>query len=267
MLSAVYFSILSDISTSRFMKELMRVFENKTLKKVKSPFPSWDLVKTLEYLKGPMFEPLDKCDWRQLTKKTLFLVALATAKRVGELQAVSASVSFQNEDVLLSYLPEFVAKTETLKNPIPRSFLLKSLATKEEGASGKEPLLCPVRALKIYLQKSKALTHCPRSLFVSPRDLKRPISKNAISFFLRETIAQAGSLSADQYRAHDVRGISASASFWSNWPLSKVLEATCWRSTNVFANHYLKDIALTKEDCMSLGPFTTAGLVVHGTHR
>ena len=267
MLSAVYFSILPDISSSRFMRELIRGLENKTLKKVGSPFPSWNLVKTLEYLKGPMFEPLDKCDWRQLTKKTLFLVALATAKRVGELQAISTSVSFQNRDILLSYLPEFVAKTETLKNPIPRSFLLKSLTPGEEETGVEECLLCPVRALRIYLQRSETLSHRPRSLFVSPSNPKRPISKNAISFFLRETIAQAASLSTDQCRAHDVRGISASASFWSNWPLSKILEAACWRSANVFANHYLKDIMMANEDCMSLGPFTTAGLAVHGTHR
>ena len=94
---------------------------------MRSPFPSWSLAKTLEYLKGPVFEPLGSCDWRNLTKKTLFLVALATAKRIGELQAISHSISFQSEDAFLSYLPEFVAKTETLKNPVPRSFKLKSL--------------------------------------------------------------------------------------------------------------------------------------------
>ena len=59
MLSSVYFSILPDFTTSQFMKELIRGLENKTLKKVRSPFPSWNLIKTLEYLKGPMFEPLD----------------------------------------------------------------------------------------------------------------------------------------------------------------------------------------------------------------
>ena len=47
-----------------------------------------------------------------VSKKTLFLVALATAKRVGELQAVSRQVSFRGEDMYVSYLPHFVAKTD-----------------------------------------------------------------------------------------------------------------------------------------------------------
>ena len=55
---------------------------------------------------------------RLLTQETLFLVALATAKRVGELQALSTQVAFQDNNVVLSYLLDFVAKTETPTNPL-----------------------------------------------------------------------------------------------------------------------------------------------------
>ena len=48
--------------------------------------------------------------------KTLFLVALATAKRVGELQALSNCVAVQGDDMILSYLPEFAAKPESAVN-------------------------------------------------------------------------------------------------------------------------------------------------------
>ena len=89
------------------------------------------------------------------------------------------------------------------------------------------------------------------------------MTKNAISFFLRETIVQAGALAHDQCKAHDVRAISASASFWSNWSLTKVLEATSWKSNNVFADCYLKDVMLKFDNHMSFGLFTTAGLAVH----
>ena len=267
MLSSVFFSVLPGITSSRFMKELVKGLENRSVKKMRSPFPSWSLAKTLEYLKGPVFEPLGSCDWRNLTKKTLFLVALATAKRIGELQAISHSVSFQSEDAVLSYLPEFVAKTETLKNPVPRSFKLKSLKVGRKDSAKEDALLCPVRALRIYLQRSKEVSPRPRSLFVSPRIRSKAITKNAISFFLRETIAQAGSLPTDQCRAHDVRGISTSASFWTNWPLDKILEAASWKSANVFAKHYLKDMESAAQECSSVGPFTTAGLKVHGTNN
>ena len=51
-----------------------------------------------------------------------FLLSLATAKRVGELQALSCRVTFRGLD-----FPEFVAKTESVSNPLLRSFLVKSL--------------------------------------------------------------------------------------------------------------------------------------------
>ena len=232
---------------------------------MRSLFPTWSLAKTLEYLKSSTFEPLSSCDWRNLTKKVLFLVALATAKRIGELQAISHSVSFQNEDAVLSYLPDFVAKTETYKNPVARSFKLKSVISDKKASVKEDLLLCPVRALRIYIQRSKTISPRPRSLFVSPRVRSKSITKNAISFFLRETIVQAGSLSPEQCRAHDVRGISTSASFWTNWPLQKILEAASWKSANVFAKHYLRDMDSAAEECRSVGPFTTAGLKVHGT--
>ena len=46
--------------------------------------------------------------------------------------------------------------------------------------------------------------------------LSRPMSKNAISFFLREVISSAGAVKGDEgppWRAHSIRGISTSATF------------------------------------------------------
>ena len=77
----------------------------------------------------------------------------------------------------------------------------------------------------------------------------------------------AGSLSSDQCRAHDGRGLNISASSWSDWPLDKIIEAASWKSANVFARHYLKDMEVASEECRSIGPLTTAGLAVLGTHR
>ena len=54
--------------------------------------------------------------------KTLYLVALATAKRVGELQALSRLVSSSSSSAGLAYVPDFVAKTETAVRPLPRTF-------------------------------------------------------------------------------------------------------------------------------------------------
>ena len=82
MLSSVFRSLLPEISTSPVIQDLMRSF------KVEAPCcsvhpSSWDLMKVLDYLRSLVFEPLSSSSLRDLTRKTLFLVSLATAKKVG----------------------------------------------------------------------------------------------------------------------------------------------------------------------------------------
>ena len=77
------------------------------------------------------------------------MFALATAKRVGELQVLSHIVSFVGDDAGLSYVPEFVAKSESLSCSIPRSFLVKSLSDFAAGLVV-DMLLCPVCALRVF---------------------------------------------------------------------------------------------------------------------
>ena len=120
MLSAVFRTILPEISTSLIIRDLLWSFQVEAPGRSIKP-PSWDLVKVLEYLRSPVFEPLSSTSLRNLTCKTLFLVALAMAKRVGQLQALSRIVSFSSSSAGLSYVPEVLAKTETAVRPLPRT--------------------------------------------------------------------------------------------------------------------------------------------------
>ena len=81
--------------------------------------PSWDLVKVLTYLRGSAFEPLSSKPSWIVTMKVSFLLALATAKRMGELRALYFRVASRGPDFSLAYLPEFVAKTGSERNPLP----------------------------------------------------------------------------------------------------------------------------------------------------
>ena len=98
------------------LQDLVRSF------KVEVPVcpPPWDLQVVLRFLHSSTFEPLSSLSLRSLTKKVLFLVSLATAKRVSELQALPCVVSLSSSGACLSYVPEFVAKTESALNPLPR---------------------------------------------------------------------------------------------------------------------------------------------------
>ena len=183
---------------------------------------------------------------------------------MGELQANSAEVSSSGEDLFFSYLPEFRAKSESKARPFPRSFRVRSLSD-FVGDLPDELLLCPVRALHLYLTRTASLPSRPRSLFISPRTPSRPLSKNALSFFIRDVIAESyssvglslpsvssssstSSLSSSSsrprssVRAHGVRGVATSWAFHRNAPLSAVLEAATWFSAFVFTSFYLSDV-------------------------
>ena len=123
-----------------------------------------------------------------------------------------------------------------MTNPIPRSFLLKSLRD-FAGDFEEVTLLCHVRALRICLRRTEFLPQLLRQLFVSPKKQNKGISKNAISYFLRKVIADSGAAGSSEGpapRAHSVRSMATSAAFLKNVGISKVLEAATWRSDYFF---------------------------------
>ena len=101
MLSSVFKFCLPEISSSPILKDLVRSFEISAPRPLHLS-PPWDLDKVLEYLSGPPFEPLAEASFRNKTRKALFLVTMATAERVGELQALSFSVSHRGDDSFLA---------------------------------------------------------------------------------------------------------------------------------------------------------------------
>ena len=259
VLSAVFRFHLPSLSSDPLIRDLLRSFRLSSAERMLRP-PAWDLSKVLTYLVSPAFELLSQASFRALMLKTLFLLALATAERVGELQALSSIVTFVGGDACLSYIPQFVAKSESLTCSIPRSFLVKSLADFAAGLDI-DLLLCPVRALRLYLLRARSLSPCRHHLFISPRRHSRAMSKNAVSFFLCEVIAAAGAARphVGSLRAHEIHSVSTSVAFHRNWSVASVLESATWASSSVFSSFYLRDIQHEYDGLLSLGPFVAAG--------
>ena len=72
---------------------LLRGF-SRSVDPVKLRPPAWDIALVLQSFTGAPYDPLRTCDKRFLAQKTLFLLAHASAKRIGELHVVSC-LSFQ----------------------------------------------------------------------------------------------------------------------------------------------------------------------------
>ena len=131
MLSSVFQFKLPALGEDRVLHNLVRSFTIERPRRPQVP-PSWDLDAVLRHLMSSAFEPLESVSLRILTKKTLFLVSLAMAKRVGEIQALSKTVAAIGNDLVVSFQPHFIAKTERADAPVPRSFRVLLLRSSQE---------------------------------------------------------------------------------------------------------------------------------------
>ena len=108
-------------------------------------------------VESPAFEPIKDSSAMRLTWKT-FSLALASAKRIRELEALSCDVGFSPVDgcTLSSYVPEFITKTELATFAAPRTSRLLSLHT-IVGEDEEKLLLCSVKTLRKYVERTRLL--------------------------------------------------------------------------------------------------------------
>ena len=257
-----------DLAASREITTLLRSFA-RSVNPVELRPPAWDVSLVLQSLTGAPYEPLRMCEERFLAQKTLFLLALASAKRIGELHALSYRVSHTRDwcEVSFAFVTGFVAKTQDPSSLAPRfeGFTVPALTNARKNRNGR--LLCPVRAVKVYLDRTAP--HRPRCerLFVTAGRSKKEISKTTVSFWLRKTISRAYELSGTALpvpapRARETRGIAPSILFRKNFAVDQVLKAGTWRRHTTFTRHYLRDIAHKSLDTFHLGPVVAAQSVV-----
>ena len=172
-----------DLASSREITMLLHSF-SRSVNPVELCPPAWDVALVLQSLTGAPYEPLRTCDERFLAQKTLFLLALASAKRIGELHALSYNVSHIRgwAEVSFSIVPGFVPKTQDPSSLAPRleGFSVPALPNARNNRNGR--LLCPVRAVRCYLDRTAAHRPLCERLFVTAGRSKKEISKTTVSF-------------------------------------------------------------------------------------
>ena len=101
MLSSVFKHRGLDLSNNEDIKDIIKFLDSSKSRQLQNHVP-WNLDVVLSWLSGSKFEPLRTCSLRDLTRKTPFLVALATAKRVSEIQAIDKEIGFNHGDAVCS---------------------------------------------------------------------------------------------------------------------------------------------------------------------
>ena len=89
----------------------------------------------------------------------------------------------------------------------------------------------------------------------------RDIMRSHISRWIVETVKEAYTQADRQYdrvTAHEVRALSASWAYNCQVALPDILSAAFWRSSGVFQNSYLRDMACIADGMSILGPVVVA---------
>ena len=246
--------------------------------------PKWDLHLVLLSLLRPPFTSQSDEDgessddviplkWRML--KCVFLLALAWARRRSYLQALSIAPGRcvfargnTQRQLVVSLLPEpgFLVKNQ-LPMQAPEWITVPGIA--HLNPTELEKMLCPLRQLKLYIRDSERIRGGRQRMFIHWNRSIRDIMRSHISRWIVETVKEAYTQADRQYdrvTAHEVRALSASWAYNCQVALPDILSAAFWRSSGVFQNSYLRDMACIADGMSTLRPVVVAQHVVDPGH-
>ena len=174
--------------------------------------PSWNLSLVLHQLTKAPFEPLRKASLKHLTFKTVFLLALGSGKRRSEIHAwLYKNIRHQENwsQVSLYPSPSFLSKNQLARDG-PDSVapvVIPVLAPTLDRSLSEDRSLCPVRALRYYLDKTKDLRQGKDLVFVSFRKgFHKDIVPATISSWIKQTVLLCYQLSDQSAQdLHQVR--------------------------------------------------------------
>ena len=191
-----------DLALSHPISMLIRSFSKSVRPEELHP-PAWDITLVLQSLTRAPYEPLRMLDERFLAQKMLLLLALASGKLVGELHTLSHCISHSMGwgEVSFTFVAGFVAKTQDPSSSAPRfeGFTVPALPNSSTNRNGR--VLCPVRAVRCYMDRTAAHRLWCEQLFVIAGCSTKENSKNNVSFWLRKKISRGTSSRGGPFRS------------------------------------------------------------------
>ena len=210
--------------------------------------PNWSLRKVLDLLQSPRFQHNPSTADSLL--RAVFLVAMATGHRVSQMAALVRSPSFTqfgpgDSSVTLATRPGFLAKNERANHR------MKPIVIHAWMVDDRHHPLCPVRALRVYLDATSNTNRV--EMWLDPKST-RPLTAATLATEIVRVILLADPLSNP--RAHQVRKFSSSLAFFRSFDVEAVREAGQWSSPITFVRRYLLH-HLTDSPCVTMGSFPT----------
>ncbi|KAK3568529.1 hypothetical protein QTP86_008616 [Hemibagrus guttatus] len=190
----------------------------------KRRLPSWDLSVVLDGLLEAPFEPMESASEKFLTLKMALLLALASLRWVGDLQALlvaPACLEFAPgmSKAILHLRARYVPKVPRMAGH-PVILQAFCLPPNESAEQERLHLLCPNKG--------------------------NLVSKQRLAHWVVEAITQAyearGITSPLGVRAHSTRGVTSSSALARGVPLQEICDAADWSSLHTFIRFYNLDL-------------------------
>ncbi len=165
------YSCDTDLSNNTVLSDLIKSFEHERPIGWKS-CPKWNLKLVLVSLTHSLYEPMNNISLKHLILKTVFLLTLDARARRSEIHAIDTThitLTDSWKSITLAPNPKFINKNfdySTGKRNF-QGFTIEAMKHRLGPGLEEEALLCPVRALRWYLHKTKDLRGNRTRLFIS----------------------------------------------------------------------------------------------------
>ena len=200
--------------------------------------PEWDLPKVLNMLQKYPFEPLRKTSLKYVTYKTVFLIAITTFRRCGDIQSLQlgeGTVSVQSRGV--TFVRQGLSKQDRPGHVGSKIFI---------PCFEDNKLLDPKRALTLYLKKTEEFRNKDgkdiTGLFLSLNQPHNVVSKQTISKWITGVIRMAYEDPKKKVKAHSTRAIGPSWALYNGASMDSVLNAADWSRESTFVKFYLRNV-------------------------
>ena len=199
---------------------------------------------------------------------------LASGRRRSDVHAIDFNrVEFRPDGAVVlhpsrAFLPKTRAAAEGAKAFSP--IVLPSL---ESFVGPEEPdaLLCPVRAVRVYIRRTAPFRRGRNKLFISfQRRRTTDITAQTLSIWFRSLVqhiynsADIDALNLYKVSTHQARHVAMSLASSYNVSMETLIRAGMWVNSTSFTNYYLSDalVVVREAQRFRLGPLVTSQTVV-----
>ena len=221
------FNLKDDITITR----LFKFFYKKRPLRAKY-FTFWPVKSLLDYL--AKLHPPSNLNLKDLTLKTLALVALTSSDRGQTIQKMDISNATISEDNISFVIFDTLKHTRRVLKPK----VVKCISSETPSLNVKDYVISYIKRTEgIRANYEENGQTRPTQLFISWQT-KKAVTTQTLSRWLKSTLGQAG-IDVQQFSAHSIRGAGLSSAYNHGANIKQIVESGSWTNTGTFLKHYL----------------------------